>query len=54
MPGLVIGKGGGGGEARALHEWVLKQNTKYLLRITSHTDANVISVSFDWYEHTNE
>jgi len=43
----------GGGQSRGDAEWVLKQNTKYLFRIESHTDNNVISIKLSWYEHTN-
>lgn len=38
------------GESREEVEWVLKRNTKYLLKITSGTDGNVISTRFRWYE----
>jgi len=41
--------GSGGRES----EFVLKQNTKYLFRITSGAASNNISYSLDWYEHTN-
>jgi len=33
------------------HEIMLKKNTKYLFRITSGLNSNIISLSFDWYEH---
>lgn len=47
------GKGVGGGE-RSSEEWELKQNTKYLLRITnSTTSANQTNTILRWYEHTN-
>lgn len=47
------GKGVGGGE-RSSEEWVLKQNTKYLLRITNATtSANQTNTILRWYEHTN-
>jgi hypothetical protein len=42
-----------GGTARGDSEWILKQNTKYLLTITSLTAANQIAVRLSWYEHTN-
>ena len=43
-----------GGGARATHEFILKQNTKYLIRLTnSTTNNNYMSVKLDWYEHTN-
>ena len=34
-------------------EVVLKQNTKYLVRITSGTTDNLVNVLFNWYEHTS-
>jgi hypothetical protein len=50
---LGSGKTVGGG-ARDSEEIVLKQNTKYLLRITEPNVANTnINWVFDWYEHTN-
>ena len=42
------------GDTRALHEWVLKQNAKYMLRITNATTSvNWVTIILDWYEHTN-
>lgn len=41
-----------GGQTGGRHEFVLKQNTAYLLRVTSGTDGNRISIVLDWYEHT--
>lgn len=38
---------------RASGELVLKQNTKYLMKITSGVNDNNISLYFTWYEHTN-
>ena len=38
---------------RSENELILKQNTKYLFKITSATDANLTNMIFDWYEHTN-
>lgn len=35
------------------NEIILKQNTKYILRITSGTASNLTNVYFAWYEHTN-
>ena len=41
-------------ETRGLHEWILKQNTKYLFRITNITASNNwITIILNWYEHTN-
>jgi hypothetical protein len=34
-------------------EKILKQNTKYIIRVTSRAEANIVSVSIGWYEHTN-
>jgi hypothetical protein len=47
------GKGAGQSVLRAENELVLKQNEVYLIKITSGTDANVISIDFNWYEHTD-
>lgn len=33
-------------------ELVLKANTKYLVRVTSGANGNVITVKINWYEHT--
>lgn len=41
------------GLQRASGELVLKQNTKYGLRITSGFNANIISQYLTWYEHRN-
>jgi hypothetical protein len=35
-------------------EIILKQNTKYLLRITSGTNGNLTNLRLEWYEHTNK
>jgi len=43
-----------GGESRDLSEFILKQNTKYLYRITNATSSvNWITFILSWYEHTN-
>ena len=34
-------------------ERILKRNTKYLLRLTSGSAGNDISIEWDWYEHTS-
>ena len=39
------------GEAQ---ERILKPNTKYIFRVTSGANNNVISVRLSWYEHTND
>lgn len=48
------GQGGGAGLNRGIIEWVLKQDEEYLIVVTSHTDANNVSVVIDWYEHTSK
>jgi hypothetical protein len=35
-------------------EKILKPNTKYILRVTSRAEANIVSVSIGWYEHANK
>lgn len=45
---------GFGGGTRGTSEWMLKQNTSYLLRVTSQAATNVCSIELDWYEHTNK
>lgn len=45
---------GAGGTVRANQELVIKQNTKYLIRITNDvTTNNWCDYLADWYEHTN-
>jgi len=41
-------------EAGRNAEKVLKQGTKYLIRITSGTASNLTNVQLDWYEHVNK
>lgn len=48
------GKGGTGGGSRGVDEWVLKQNTAYLIRITSNSADNNVATQFDWYELTSK
>lgn len=48
---LGSGKAFGGGD-RAVHEFILKKNTKYLFRLNNVTaSANYMAVKLDWYEH---
>ena len=43
-----------GGEVRSADEVVLKQNTKYYIRISERAGSdNLINYFFAWYEHTN-
>lgn len=43
-----------GGSDRAVHEIILKRNTKYLLRVRNDSGMeNYIAVRTDWYEHIN-
>ena len=43
-----------GGLSHADQEVILKQNTKYLIRVDSDTDNNRITFVLRWYEHTNK
>ena len=59
--GVVIGAGifgsgnKAGGSTRDSNEFVLKPNTKYLMRVTNNTSvANWYDWFFDWYEHTDK
>ncbi len=51
-----IGSGkNSGGDTRETAEFILKQNTAYLLRFTEVNVANThINWELDWYEHTNK
>ena len=40
--------------ARSDLEMILKQNAKYILRVTSGTAGNLCNVKFLWYEHTSK
>ena len=40
-----------GGSVNTRAEFILKQNTAYLLRCTSRADGNAVSIILDWYEH---
>lgn len=51
------GKNSDGGGTRDSEEILLKQNTKYLVRVTESATVEsdtVVNVNFDWYEHTNK
>ena len=47
------GKAVDAGDSRALNEYILKSNTKYVVSVTTYGDA-FISLELDWYEHTNK
>ena len=47
------GKGDSGGSTSSRGEFILQQNTAYLLKLTSRAAANALSIILDWYEHTN-
>lgn len=43
-----------GGSENIRAELILRQNTAYLLRVTSGTNGNRMTIIFDWYEHRNK
>ena len=48
------GKASAGGVTGSRGEFILAQNTAYLIRITSRADSNALSIILDWYEHENK
>ena len=52
--GLGSNKVTGGGQDHAGQEWILKQNTQYMIAIISATASNVVSLKISFYEHTNK
>jgi len=50
--GLGANKKIGGGGDRASQEWILKQNTQYLVALVSATAGNIVSLKISWYETT--
>jgi len=42
-----------GGGAGSRGEFILDQNSSYLIRVTSRADGNSLSIILDWYEHTS-
>lgn len=43
-----------GGDVRSINEWVLAQDTAYLLVVKNQTaNDNVVSIHINWYEHTH-
>ncbi|RPJ22814.1 MAG: hypothetical protein EHM26_00920 [Desulfobacteraceae bacterium] len=51
--GLATGQSRAGMIANRNDEIILKQNTKYIIRITSGTVGNLTNLQMEWYEHTN-
>lgn len=54
---LVEGSGkSSGGDASAQYEWILKQNTTYVLRVTNLATgaSNQCNIRCMWYEHTDK
>lgn len=49
--GTATGSVGKTGADTHNDEWILKQNTKYILRIASGTAGNLCNLSLSWYEH---
>jgi len=52
--GSATGNSRSGPTSRSDSELILKRNTKYLVRLTSGTNANLCNVKFEWYEHENK
>jgi len=51
--GSSTGASRSGASSETNNEFILKQNTKYLIRITSGTADNLVNLTIGWYEHTN-
>jgi hypothetical protein len=47
----VGGKNQEGGNARAINEWILRPNTKYVVSVTTYA-ATYSTVKLDWYENS--
>lgn len=43
-----------GGGANSRGEFILDQNSSYLIQVASRADGNALSIILDWYEHTNK
>ena len=48
-----FGIGRSGGESRNDDEWILKQNTTYAAEVISEAATSEVSISIEWYEHTD-
>lgn len=53
MSGSATQQSRSGMETARGAEKILKQATKYLIRITSGTNDNLTNIQLDWYEHVN-
>ncbi|NTU69325.1 hypothetical protein HGB13_00635 [bacterium] len=51
--GSVTNQSRSGASSEQSSEIILKQNTKYIIRITSGTNDNLVNLNLGWYEHTN-
>jgi len=51
--GAAAGSFRGGADNRSETEIILKQATKYVMRITSGTASNICALKLRWYDHTN-
>ena len=49
--GTSVGSSKSPADVEFAGEWILKSNTKYIIRITSGTAANLCNISLEWYEH---
>jgi hypothetical protein len=50
----VVGGKKSAGATAARHEFILKQNTEYLFRVSTYADNNEGSLGLGWYEHTDK
>lgn len=50
---IHFGNGKVGGEVRGDDEWILKQNTTYVLEVVSEAASSDNMIEIDWYEHIN-
>ena len=46
-----VGQSSVGGDERNINEWILKADTKYLLKLTAHASLKG-RIYINWYEHT--
>lgn len=48
------GRADTGGDTGSRSEFILKQNEAILISLTSRVDNNALTITLDWYEHTNK